>query len=116
MRTDIMRLGCSTPPQLLPNGQIPLIATLRFVGGMVGNRAAIGAGCWGRTYTSHRRCGRLAGGWISKRERIGGCALRGAVAEIGPKGIVVAGQQGKAVELVGVVIEANPAPYNRLVC
>src|SRR5260370_33268958 len=113
MGTNILCLGCGPPPQLLPNGEIPLIAALRFVGGIVGNRTAIGAGCWSRTDTCHRRCVRLTGGWVSKRERIGGRALRGAVTEIGSEGIVVAGQQGKAIELVGVVIEANATAYNR---
>src|SRR5258708_22258041 len=114
MRAYVLGLGCSASPQLLSNGQIPLITALRFVRGIVGDCAAIGAGCWSRTNACHRRCCCLTGGRIRKRERIRGRALGGAVAEIGPKGIVIARQQRKAVDLVGIVIEANSATQNRL--
>jgi len=44
---------------------------------------------------------------------LAGVPCRGAVAEVGAKGVVVAGQQGKAIELVGVVIEADATSQNR---
>ena len=57
----------------------------------------------------------MSGSWVSKRERIGCRTLCKAVAEIRAKWIVVAGQQGKAVKLVGVVIETYASAYHCVV-
>src|SRR5215472_933561 len=106
VRSEILEFGSGTFPELIASTQVPLIVSLHLVVGIVVDHGYVGAGD-----ASHRRCASGSRSRVGKREHIrGGRAVSYRGAER-----IVAGQQGKAVELIRVVVEANAASNGQLV-